>query len=216
MDLFLLQKITIARLQQRCVALDSGHLLFRMRDGRGAVRLSREKWEALGATYRTRIAPSAKLLCWAAWLQIPLAIFALFVMMSIPGFTALGGLIDRVIPGISVILITAWPLLLGSAWHYMAVGRATSDLMSVLAAEERVPEPPLPLRRGLNGLEILAIALVGPHLIVGLYGTLVPDAYDNTPFAGTSLGLLDIFAFCVLIGLIILRSRPMVLVSDPV
>ena len=216
MDLFLLQKITIARLQQRCVPLDSGHLLFRMRDGRGAAYLTVEQWNILGDRYRERIMPSARLLSWAIWLQIPLAILALFLLIRIPGFEALGDLLDRFIPGLFVILLTTWPLMLGAVWHYRAVMRATAELESFLATRERVPEPQLPSRLGLNLLEIAAIVLVGPHLIVGLYGTLVPDAYDHTPFTGTQLGPWDIAAFATLIGLLILRSRPKALVSDPV
>jgi hypothetical protein len=152
---------------------------------------------------------------WAIWLQIPLVILALFLLMRIPGFEAFGEFLDQFIPGISVILITTWPLLLGAIWHYWVVMCATAELESRLAIEERVPEPQLPSRRGLNVVEIAAIILVGPHLIIALYGTLVPDAYDNTPFAGTRLGPWDLAGFATLIGLFILRSRPKTLVFDP-
>ena len=60
----------------------------------------------------------------------------------------------------------------------------------------------------MRGLEIAALLLVGPHLIVQVYGSLNPDAYRNTPLLGTELDWSGIAGFLILAAILLLRWRP--------
>jgi hypothetical protein len=199
MDLFLLEKIAVARLEQACLRDGPAALRFRMDDGKGDVRLTEQEWESLGGWFREAVAPSARRLRLAILFTVPFGIALLAVIANVPALAAVAGRIDNVVPLLLPLLITAGLPLGAAVAHGLAVQRAFDGVKQALLSRARLGASPVP--RALNALELIALVLVGPHLLVGLVGSLSPDAFRDTPWSGAQLGLLDLLGLVVLAAL---------------
>lgn len=206
-DLFLFEKIAVTRLRQRRVEDGSIGVRLRMPDGKGDVRLTANEWEALGEWFRARVAPSARRLRLAVWLTLPLIIAFLGIVYNVPVLrAAFERLLEVAAPLVMLFLCGALPLTM-AALHSLAVKRAIDGVNSALADRPRHGTSCLPPPRALNTLELVALVLVGPHLIVGIIGTLNPGALRNTPLTGAHLDMRSIAGLIVLLALAILRWR---------
>lgn len=205
MDLFLLEKFAIARLNQACLRDGPSALRFRMDDGKGDVRLTGHEWESVSGWFRAEIAPSAKRLRLAILLAVPFGIALLAIVANVPALAAFADPIDRAVPLLLPLLITAGLPLGAAAAHGLAVQRAFDGVKQALLSRARLGASPVP--RAVNALELIALVLVGPHLLVGIVGTLNPDAFRNTPWSGAHLGLFDAVGLLALAALAWRRWR---------
>jgi hypothetical protein len=89
----------------------------------------------------------------------------------------------------------------------LAVQREIDRTRALLARRPRRNAPAAAPRRALNLAELAAIVLLGPHLVIQIYGTLVPGAFRNTPWTGTRLGWSGWAALALFVVLIALRWR---------
>lgn len=205
MDLFLFEKIAVTRLRQRCVDDGSASIRFRMDDGLGDVRLTRQEWEALGRWFRGEVAPSARKLRLAVLLTLP-AIIALFgIAANFPPVMAALDSIWSVSPALLMFLLCAGLPLTFMTLHALAVQRAVDGVRAALVDRPRLGASPP--SRAINIVELVALVLVGPHLIVGLWGSLFPNAFRNTPWTGAHLDGFGIAGLVVLALLGFLRWR---------
>lgn len=208
-DLFLFEKIAVTRLKQRRVEDGSIGVRVRMPDGKGDVRLTANEWEALGGWLRDQVAPSAKRLRLSVWLTLPLIIAFLGIVANIPALKAgFEWLFDQAAPLVMLFLCGGLPLTM-AALHALAVQRAMDGVNEALADRPRHGISNLPPPKALNTVELIALVLVGPHLILGIIGTINPDAFRNTPWTGTHLDLRSIAGLVVLLALGVMRWRRM-------
>jgi hypothetical protein len=208
-DLFLFEKIAVTRLRQRRVEDGSLGVRVRMPDGKGDVRLTANEWEALGGWFRDQVAPSAKRLRRSVWLTVPLVIAFLGIVYNIPILkAALVWLFDLAGPLVMLFLCSALPLTM-TALHCRAVQRAVGGVNEALADRPRHGISHLPPPKALNTLELIALVLVGPHLITATLGTLFPGIFRNTPWTNAHLDLKSVAGLAVLLALGLLRWRRM-------
>jgi hypothetical protein len=208
-DLFLFEKIAVARLKQRRVEDGAPGVRVRMPDGKGDVRLTGHEWEALGGWYRAQVAPSAKKLRLSVWLTVPLAVAFLGIVANVPILeSAFERLFDLAGPLVMLFLCGALPLTM-TALHGLAVQRAIDRVNEALASRPRLATRCLAPPRALNALELIALALVGPHLITSTLGSLFPGIFRNTPFTRAHLDLQAMAGLAVLLALGLLRWRRM-------
>lgn len=209
MDLFLFEKIAVTRLEQRRVADGSPGVRLRMPDGRGDVRLATHEWEALGDWFRDQLTPSAKRLRLAIWLSLPLAVALTGISFQLPAVAAFVEYLYREYRAPFLLALTgALPLTMATL-HALAVRRAIQGVNRALAERPRLGTTFLQVPRALNAVELIALVLVGPHLVLGIIGSLNPDAFRNTPWTGTHLGPAGIAGLAVLLALGLLRWRRM-------
>jgi hypothetical protein len=206
-DLFLFGKIAVTRLKQRCVEDGSPGVRLRMPDGKGDVRLATHEWEALGGWYRAQVAPSAKRLRLAVWLTLPLIIACLGITANVPVLKAAVEGLFEASPALFMLFLCGGLPLTMAALHARAVQRAVDGVNEALAGRPRLGTSCLPPPRALNVLELIALVLVGPHLVIGIVGSLNPDAFRNTPWTGSHLDAQGLAGLAVLLALGLLRWR---------
>lgn len=205
----LFESIAVARLQHRCVSLTADRVRFRMGGGEGDVILSNTQWDALGSRFRDAVRPSARALFWALVATIPFGILLCAVIAAVPGLAATIDALDAILPGLSVLLVTSGLPLFAMARHMIAVQRAVDMTRGALATCPRIEASvQAPRKRALQFFEIAALVLVGPHLVIQTYGSLNPQAFRNTPWAGTHLDISGIAGFVVLAALGLLHWMP--------
>lgn len=95
------------------------------------------------------------------------------------------------------------------ACHWFGTRRATARIEARLVD---MPPAPVPSGRplGLQTLEIVALFIVGPGLLLDIICSLFPHAFDHTPMMGRGMGPLTIAG---LIVLAILAARRLLLRS---
>lgn len=209
MDLFLFEKIAVTRLKQRRVEDGSPGVRLRMPDGRGDVRLTTQEWDALGGWFRTQVAPSARRLRLAVLLTLPLIIAFLAIVANVPSLETIFGWLFNLSPPLAMLFLCGALPLTMTALHALAVQRAIDGVNEALADRPRHGTSGLAPPRALNVVELIALALVGPHLIVGLWGSLFPNAFRNTPWTGAHLDAQGLAGLVVLLALGLLRWRRM-------
>lgn len=207
--LYLHQRLSKTRLDQRATTLDGGDVLFDAPDREGPIRFSAERWEAVRHWHSEQMAPAGRFFKWSMWLNAPIALGVLIaLMMFMPGWSVFARWVDRTLPPQIVLgLMLTWPAIIGLIVNARATFRANDALDRMVAGMPREATVLIPKRRLIHGLELLAVALVGPHLVLGLYGTLNPGAYFNTPLSGTQLGWVDVVGLGVLLALVVVRRR---------
>jgi hypothetical protein len=206
-DLFLFEKIAVTRLRQRRVEDGGPGVRLRMPDGRGDVRLSGDEWDALGGWYRDQVRPSAKRLRLAVWLTLPLIIAFLALVYNVPLLrAAFEWLFDVAAPLVMLFLCGALPLTMATL-HALAVQRAIDRVNAALADRPRHGASGLAPPKALNTVELIALVLVGPHLVFATIGTLSPGAFRNTPFTNAHLDAPAVAGLVVLLALGLLRWR---------
>ena len=117
---------------------------------------------------------------------------------------------DRVAPCVAVILLTAGLPLAAQVRHAVIVRRAARAAIAGVAARPRVAIARTAAVRGLHAIELVALALFGPGVLIDLYGTIAPHALDGTPLMGRSLGwssLIGLGAFALVAGRQLLAPR---------
>jgi hypothetical protein len=174
-----------------------GRVTYRLADGSGQVSLETSEWRALTA----RFEDESRLVLRTA----KLALLALFPVTFVYGMT-----LGQIMPGAGLVIVAA--IFLGPPgiylWQSHKVARIARNIEAELANRPRVAAPRTAQPRAMRGLEIAALLLVGPHLIVQVYGSLNPDAYRNTPLLGTQLDWSGIAGFLILTTILLLRWRP--------
>jgi hypothetical protein len=207
LDLFLFEKIETTRLKQRGYADGSGAVYVRMKDREGDVRLSQREWDTLGGWLGEQLRPTARALRLSTYLAIPFAVALCGVIWNVPALRDALDWLDGQVPVLVPFLMVAGYPLAMMARHILAVRSATARIDAVLAEYPRVESPPRPPRAALNTLEILALVLVGPHLLVQIYGTIHPNGLLNTPLTGQHLDWSGAAGLGILAGLLLLRRR---------
>lgn len=206
-DLFLFEKIAVARLKQRRVDDGSLGVRVRMPDGKGDVRLTANEWDSLGDWFRDQVAPSAKRLRLSIWLTLPLIIALLGITANVPVLkAAVEGLYD-LSPGLFMLFLCGALPLTMTALHCLAVQRAVQGVNEALADRPRHGISNQPPPKALNTLELIALVLVGPHLITATLGTLFPGIFRNTPWTNAHLDLKSVAGLAVLMALGLMRWR---------
>jgi hypothetical protein len=215
--LYLYQKVSKTRLDQRCIELDSGDILFNARDKRGPVRFSAAEWKAVRSDHEASIAPAARFFKWSIWLTPVITLGLMIVgILFMPGFGGLVRWLDRTFPPqLAVGVWLTWPALIGLVVDGHATIRANAALDRRVAGMARETSTILPARGIANALEIIVALFVGPHLLLGVWGSLNPNAYYNTPLSGTRLGLIDVAGIAALLILVALRRGRSAVVRYP-
>lgn len=208
-DLFLFEKIAVTRLRQRCVEDGSPGVRLRMADGRGDVRLAAHEWEALGGWFRDRVTPSAKRLRLAVYATLPLIIAFLGIAANFPPLKSAAEWLFEASPAFFMLFLCGVLPLTMATLHALAVQRAIDGVNEALASRPRLGTSCVARPRALNALELVALVLAGPHLVLGIIGSLNPNAFRNTPWTGTHLDAAGIAGLIVLLALGLLRWRRM-------
>ncbi|MGZ8350272.1 MAG: hypothetical protein ACXWU2_09610, partial [Allosphingosinicella sp.] len=134
----------------------------------------------------------------------------LALLILFPATFAYAMTLGQIIPGAGIVILAA--IFLGPPaiylWQSHKVARIARNLDAELAGRLRVAAPPIAPPRALRVLEIACLLVVGPHLILQVYGSLNPNAYRNTPLLGTELDWSGLAGFLVLATILFLRWRP--------
>lgn len=166
-----------AFLHRATPAPDGRHVIYRLADGSGHVRVPRDEWEQIGAIFQKE----TKAIRRRAIVRILLLPFVVLIV----GFT-----IAQVIPWgglLIVVLFFGGPIAnyLYQSYEVKKVSRAVDATFATLPRTQAAPPTP---ERPPRWLDIACIFLVGPWLILALIGEVGgPDTYRNTPLKGMHL-----------------------------
>jgi len=182
--------------QHRATLLPGGRVLYRLADGSGHVALGADEWEAVGAHFRTQVRPVGRK---TIWLSIGL----------FPAIFVFGMTIAQILPGAGILILAG--IFLGPLaiylWQSYRIKHIARAIETELARLPRVAAPPPQAWRPPRWLEVACIVLVGPGLIVQVYGSLNPDAFRNTPWTGMHLDWAGMAGFAVLAAMLFYRWR---------
>jgi len=196
-DAFLIDKLTTLLLEQRCSRDADGTVFYQPFHGRGAVRLSADEWEAQGQIYRDRTRRSGRMLRWALWLTIPFGIALMAIEWNIPTLHAASDALEAAAPQLAMILYTAAMPLSFMAWHCWKVFAAGVEIDTRLASRPRVAKVPKGAPAARKAAELLALVLLGPHVILEIAVTLNPQGFYYTPFREYRLDWLGVVSLAV-------------------
>lgn len=214
--IFLHDSLRKTRLDRRAVRLDSGDILFDAPDRKGPVRFTAADWASTQSWHAALTEPATRFFRWALVLNAPITLGLMVLLPRVaPGWRDLVHAMEQIVsPFLFLVLFMSWPAIVGLLVSLRATIRANRALDRLVADRPREAVV-LPKRRFFHGLELLALAFIGPRLILGLYGTLNPDAYYNTPLSGTQLGWIDLVGVGVLAVMVILRRKGPAILPDP-
>jgi len=176
--------------RHRATILPGGRVVYRLVDGSGHVALRREEWEEVGATFAEAAAPVARRVN-----RLSVALYPAIFLFAVT--------FGQVVPGAWLIVVLGiffGPLAI-YLWQSHRIAAISRLIEAELARLPRVAEPPADPRRAPLGLQILAMLVVGPGLLVQLYGSYDPNAYRNTPWSGAHFdwkGWLGVAILCAL------------------
>ena len=182
--------------QHRSTPAPGGRVVYRLADGSAHITLGAEEWEAYGERFHAEAKPVVRR---AFWLLAGL----------LPATFLFGMTIGQLLPGAGILIVAA--VLLGPfaiyLWQSYRVRGIARRIEAELACRPRVAAPPPVPWRVPRALEIAALVLIGPHLIIQVYGSFFPDAFRNTPWTGTHLDWSGVAGFAVLAALLYFRRR---------
>ena len=164
-----------------------GKVTYRLADKSGHVSLDIAEWQSLNDELDVR---SGEVLRRAkrCLFMLPFAVFAYGMTLA------------QVMPGAGLIIVAA--LFLGPPgiylWQSNRIERIAREIDEVLADRPKVIAPPRAPWRMPRWLEIACAVLVGPHLVLEVFGSIYPDAYRNTPLLGTSLNWTSFVSFTLI------------------
>jgi len=207
-DAFLIDKMTVLLLQQRCTRDRDGTVFYRPIRGRGAVRLGADEWASEEQLYRDLTRHSARMLRWALWLTIPFGIVLMAIEWNIPVLHAASDRLEAASPTAAMLLYTAAMPLSFMAWHCWKVIGAGLSTNARLSSRPRLMRVPKGEPVALQAAQLLALVLLGPHLFLELAVTLDPQRFYYTPFRYFRLdwfGLASIIVPGILVYYRILR-----------
>lgn len=175
----------------RSTSAPDGHIIYRLADGSGHVRVPRQEWEQIGGIFQTE----TKAIRRRAIIRI---------LLLLPVILIFGLTIGQVLPWSGLVIVIAFfggpPA--NYLWQSYEVKQVSRAVEITLAKFPRTyASPPAPGRPP-RWLDIACILLVGPWLILALIGQIGgPDFYRNTPLKGMHLN----WEAWVAIGVLTLR-----------
>jgi hypothetical protein len=188
--------LTESGFRHRATMVGGGRVVYRLADGSGHVVLGDDEWDSVGKHFQAEVRPVGRT---TAWLSI-----ALFPAIFVFGMT-----IAQILPGAGILIVAG--IFLGPIaiylWQSYRIKHIARAIERELARLPRVAAPPPPASRPPRWLEIACILLVGPGLIVQIYGSLNPNAFRNTPWTGMHLEWGGIAGFAVLAAMLFYRWR---------
>lgn len=181
------------RLRHRIHRDPDGIIRILRRDG-GAVFLTPAQHHALLADHDAAVRPISRRLRRRFNLATPMTLLSLWAA-TWTGIDA----VDRLPQPFALlggVAIVAWWPFLALYLHWRSMRDVEDALDAVLADLPAAPAPP-PRPVLFHRLEIIALFLVGPALLIDVGGSLFPCLFDNTPLTGRSIGLQTAAAFTV-------------------
>lgn len=188
------------RLRQRSYHDSDGAVRMVLQNG-GAVSLTRKQYADLLTDFAEAMKPVDRRLRLGFTLTIPVMIITLALLVNI----GLDDLISAItLPGASLALglisITWWP-----NWVLVRHWRETKAVNASLDAQlATLPSAPMPpdRPRSFHNLEIIALFIVGPGILIDVAGSLYPDAFDGTPLTGRAIGPLTICGIALFLSIV--------------
>lgn len=189
--------------QHRALPVQSGIVVYRLADRSGFVAVPIDQWDALGQEFSSRAAPIQRRAHWLMGGIVPgVVLIGLFGMFG----QGLGDWVGSLL-GISILLLLWVGPIAVYLWQSHRVRRIALEIEGRLQRCRRVAAP----RQGKAGpprwLEIVLTLLVGPALLLQIYGTINPEAYRGTPLSGTSLNWVGLAGLAALAFYYLLRWR---------
>lgn len=182
--------------EHRATPEPDGRIVYRLADRSGHVRVERAEWDRLLEEFSTRVRDIQR--GTRKWL------IGLF-----PGIFLFGMTIGQILPGAGLLIVLG--IFLGPPAIYLSqsyrVRWAAEAIDLKLALRNRVAAPPPKPFRIPRALEIASFVLVGPHLLLELWGSISPETYRNTPLLGTELNWTSAISFAVLAGVLWFKWR---------
>lgn len=182
--------------RHRATAVPGGRVLYRLADGSGHVALHEREWDAVGVAFDEATQPVMRRVRWLSVALFP-AIF-LYAMT-----------LGQVVPGAGLLVLLG--IFFGPLGIYLWQSHRIAAISRLIEAElaqlPRVAAPPADPSRAPRWLEIAALLIVGPGLIVQLYGSFDPGAFRNTPWSGAHFDWKGWLGLAVLCGLAFYRWR---------
>lgn len=186
--------------QHRALPVQAGVVVYRLADRSGFVAVPIDQWEAFGQEFSDRAAPIQRIAHWLMGAIIPAVVLVgLFGMFG----QGLGDWVGSFLALSILLLLWVGPIAI-YLWQSHRVRRIALDIEARLRTCRRVAAP----RQSKSGpprwLQIALTLLVGPTLLLQIYGSINPQAYRNTPLSGTSLnwigvaGLVSVALYCLL------------------
>lgn len=215
-DAFLIDKLTTTLLQQRVARDGTGTIFYRPFHGHGAIRLSADEWAEQQHLYRDLTLRSGRMLRWALWLTTPFGIALMAIAWNIPTLHAASDALEAAAPQVAMILYTAAMPLSFMAWHCWKVVAAAIEIDTRLAGRPRVARAPKGQPAMRKIAELLALVLLGPHLLIEIAVTLNPQGFYYTPFreyrldwlGDASLAIFAVLAYFRVKAWLLLRVAP--------
>jgi hypothetical protein len=196
LDIGFSRRLVESGFEHRAVEAPGGRIVYRLADGSGHVSLQRHEWDALRTEFTLKARTIVRQARWA------------FVFLF-PGIFIFGMTIAQVIPGAGLLIVLG--IFFGPPgiymWQSYRVKWAAKAVEEKLAFHRRVAAPPPVPFQLPRWIEIASFVLVGPHLLIEIYGTINPDAYRNTPLLGTSLDWTSAISFAILAAVIYFKLR---------
>ena len=182
--------------EHRASPAPDGRIVYRLADGSGHVRVEPGEWNALLSGFADEARGIARRAKWC--------LFGLF-----PGIFVFAMTVGQVRPGAGLLVVLG--IFLGPPgiylWQSYRVKWAAKALEEKLAFRRKVPAPPPVPFKLPRWIEIASFVLVGPHLLIEMYGSVNPDAYRNTPLLGTELDWTSGVSFAILAAVLYFRLR---------
>jgi hypothetical protein len=189
--------LTESGFRHRATAVGGGRVVYRLADGSGHVVLDADEWDAVGEHFRMEVRPVGRT---TTWLSIGL----------FPAIFVFAMTIGQILPGAGILVLAG--IFLGPIAIYLWQSHRIKHIACAIEKElARLPRaaapPPAPAGRPPRWLEIAFMLLVGPGLIIQVYGSLNPTAFRNSPWTGMHLDWVGIAGFAVLGALLFYRWR---------
>lgn len=186
--------------QHRALPVQSGIVVYRLADRSGFVAVPIDDWNALGRHFSDESAPIRRKAHLLMGGIIPAVLLIGLFCMAVPGASDLLGAVF----GLTILSLLWFGPVAIYLWQSHRIRRIATEIEGQLRRYRRVEAPP----QGKDGpprwLEIALTLLVGPTLLLQIYGSINPHAYDGSPLSGTSLnwvGLGGLAALAIYYGL---------------
>lgn len=163
--------------QHRSTPSADGHVIYRLADGSGHVKVSVHDWTAIGDLFEKETRAIRR----RATVR---------VLMLLPAILIFGFTIGQVLPwsGLIIVILFFGGPIANYLWQSHEVRKVSATIESFLCQLPRTAAPPPSRKRPPRWLDIACIFLCGPWLVLALIGEIGgPDTYRNTPLKGMHL-----------------------------
>lgn len=196
LDIGFSRRLAESGFEHRASPGPGGRIVYRLADGSGHVSVERGEWDALVGAFSEEARAIVR--------KARYCLFGLF-----PGIFVFAMTIGQLLPGAGLLIVLG--IFFGPPaiylWQSYRVKWAARALDEKLAFRNRVSAPPPVPFRLPRWIEIASFVLVGPHLLIEIYGSIDSDAYRNTPLLGTELDWTSAVSFAILAAVIYFRVR---------